>query len=89
MLNINPLGSVNNPYQKNTDAKPQVRPETQQQEKDKLEISSQAKQMQQSGDIETARSDRIEELKNEVRSGNYKFDAQESAQKFLDFWSGK
>ncbi|MFD2705633.1 flagellar biosynthesis anti-sigma factor FlgM [Salibacterium lacus] len=89
MLNINPLGSVNNPYQKQADAQRQGKPETQQQEQDKVEISSQAKQMQQSGDIETARSERIEELKNDVRSGNYKFDAQESAQKFLDFWSGK
>ncbi|SFL84501.1 flagellar biosynthesis anti-sigma factor FlgM [Salibacterium qingdaonense] len=88
-MNINPLGSVNNPYQKQADAQPQGKPETQQQEKDKVEISNQAKQMQQSGDIETARSERIEELKNEVRSGSYKFDAQESAQKFLDFWSGK
>ncbi|MGY4688912.1 flagellar biosynthesis anti-sigma factor FlgM [Salibacterium sp. K-3] len=88
-MNINPLGSVNNPYQKQADVQRQAKTETPQHEKDKVEISNEAKQMQQSGDIESARSERIEELKNEVRSGNYQFDAQESARKFLDFWSGK
>lgn len=88
-VNINPLGPVNNPYQKQAESQRHAKSETPQQEQDKLEISNQAKQMQQDNDIEQSRQEKIDALKAKVESGEYKMDSQETAQKFTDFWMGK
>ncbi|MFZ4451066.1 flagellar biosynthesis anti-sigma factor FlgM [Salibacterium aidingense] len=88
-MKINPLGPLNNPYQKQTEAQRPAKQENQQQEKDKVEISDQAKHMQQGNDIEASRQEKIDQLKHQVQSGEYEFDPQEAARKFAEFWSGK
>ncbi|WP_185819870.1 flagellar biosynthesis anti-sigma factor FlgM [Salibacterium salarium] len=88
-MNINSLGPVNNPYQKQADSQRSAQAEPPQQDQDKVEISNQAKQMHQGSEIEQSRQEKIDALKNKVESGEYKMDLQETAQKFTDFWRGK
>lgn len=54
---------------------------------DQIEISSQAKQLQESGNSSTKRSERVQEIKQAVDSGEYKVNPDKIAQKMISFWS--
>ncbi|WP_199256783.1 flagellar biosynthesis anti-sigma factor FlgM [Alteribacillus sp. YIM 98480] len=87
-MKINPLGPMNNPYNKQTAPQRADKTDSPNNGRDKVEISSTAKQMQQ-GEIDTARQEKIDALKQKVESGTYQVDPKEAAKKFIDFWSGK
>ncbi len=54
---------------------------------DQLNISSEAKKMQESQQLETKRSERVEELKQMVEQDTYQVNHEQLAQKMVDFWS--
>ncbi|SEH40078.1 anti-sigma-28 factor, FlgM family [Halobacillus karajensis] len=74
-----------NPYQKQIHK--QAEAGLKKQPEDKVEISETAKQMQQSGKSESARAKLIEQVKEDVVTGNYRVDSKAAAKKMLDFWS--
>lgn len=76
--NFNPY---KNQIQKQADYKKGVGKE------DQLEISSQAKQLQESKNPNAKRSERIQEIKQAVDSGEYKVDPEKTAQKMISFWT--
>ncbi|MFB5661006.1 flagellar biosynthesis anti-sigma factor FlgM [Alteribacillus sp. HJP-4] len=88
-MKINPLGPLNNPYQKQADKQSVEKSGSAQQGRDKVEISEQAKQMQQGTSIDSARQEKIDALKEQVEAGTYEMNPQKTAQKFYDFWTGK
>ncbi|KWW20849.1 MULTISPECIES: flagellar biosynthesis anti-sigma factor FlgM [Bacillaceae] len=54
--------------------------------KDKVEISSAAKEMQQLSPIPAARQAKVDELKKQVENGTYKLNAQATAKGLIDFY---
>lgn len=67
--------------QQQTDPKKKVNRE------DQLDISSAAKQLQESKKANTQRAEYVQNIKNEVKSGQYVVDNEKVAQKMIDFWS--
>lgn len=57
--------------------------------KDKVEISSKAKQMQENIKAQEARQERVEEIKQQVDSGEYQVDAQQTAKKMVNFFENR
>ncbi|NBJ69595.1 MULTISPECIES: flagellar biosynthesis anti-sigma factor FlgM [Clostridia] len=57
--------------------------------KDQLEISSEAKQLHKGHKENKARTAHIERLKAMIESGDYKVSYDQTAQKMIDFFSGK
>lgn len=55
---------------------------------DKIEISSKAKEMQVSSAYATERANKVERLKEDIQSGNYKVDARKVAQDMLNYYRG-
>lgn len=55
--------------------------------KDKIEISSKAKQMQEMNKAQAARQEQVEQIKNKVDAGEYQVDANKTAEKMIDFWT--
>lgn len=55
--------------------------------KDQVEISPEAKLMQQESKIVADRQEKMEALKEKVQNGEYKVNSQEVARKFYDFWN--
>lgn len=55
--------------------------------KDQLNISDAARQMQKSNGTEAKRTDYINEIKNQVQTGNYEIEPEKIAEKIVDFWS--
>ncbi|MEW5549983.1 flagellar biosynthesis anti-sigma factor FlgM [Peribacillus frigoritolerans] len=53
---------------------------------DKVEISSAAKEMQQSSPILAARQAKVDKLKIQVEKGNYKLNAKATAKGLIDFY---
>jgi len=56
---------------------------------DQIEISSEAKQLQENEKANESRLAHVQEIKQAVQSGNYKIDAEKTAEKMIDFFSGK
>lgn len=54
---------------------------------DQLNISAEAKKMQQNQFHELKRSEYVEEIKDKVQSGEYKVDSEKTAQKMINFLS--
>lgn len=88
-MKINPLGPLNNPYQKQAGSERLEKLNPSKQNRDKVEISNEAKKMQQGNNIDAARQEKIDALKKKVESGTYHVDPEKTAKKFHDFWSGK
>lgn len=84
-MKVNPYGKVQNIYRKQIE-KQQTKSDVVK-KKDKLEISTEAKLMQQETRIEFERKEKVEALKEKVQSGEYKVNAQEVAKKFYEFWN--
>ncbi|MBP1971173.1 negative regulator of flagellin synthesis FlgM [Virgibacillus natechei] len=87
-MKINGPNQTNfNPYknqmQKQADYKNEVN------KKDQIEISSQAKQLQENEKPHVQRASYVQEIKNAVESGEYKVNPERTAEKMIDFWSKK
>lgn len=54
---------------------------------DQLDISSEAKHLQETKLKNKQRAEYVQEIKNAVKSGAYKVDNEKVAQKMIDFWS--
>nr|WP_289037056.1 flagellar biosynthesis anti-sigma factor FlgM [uncultured Allobacillus sp.] len=88
-MKINPL---NNP--KINAYKPQVQQQQQQtqsknQATDKVQISEEAKQLQQFNPIVEVRQEKVENLKQEIQKGTYQLDPKQTAEKMVEFWNGR
>ncbi|HLR08874.1 MAG TPA: flagellar biosynthesis anti-sigma factor FlgM [Bacillota bacterium] len=57
--------------------------------KDRLEISEQAKQMQESDKPEAERKAYVQNIKHAVESGKYQINVEKTAEKMLAFWSNR
>ncbi|MFD1020299.1 flagellar biosynthesis anti-sigma factor FlgM [Thalassobacillus hwangdonensis] len=74
-----------NPYQKQLNNQTELKKGAGNQ--DRIEISSQAKQMQEGAKVDPARQNYVNQIKQSVDNGEYKVDAQATAKKMIDFWS--
>lgn len=85
-MKVNPFNSVQqNPYRKQVERQEKAYEVSA--KRDKIEISNIAKELQQSNKIDASRQEKIEQLKEQIDSGNYKVDARAVAQKFYDYWN--
>ncbi|MDG5786677.1 flagellar biosynthesis anti-sigma factor FlgM [Evansella sp. AB-P1] len=84
-MKINPMHSVN-AYRKQQDVTTQKTTEPTKKQ-DQLQISSEAKKMQESSQLSADRQEKISKLKADIDQGKYKVNANEVARKFYDFWS--
>lgn len=85
-VKINPFGPLNNnPYRKQMEKQESI--QDIKQKRDKLEISQEAKVMQQASRIDEARQEKVKALKAKVEAGEYKVDPQAVANKFYEFWN--
>lgn len=75
-----------NPYKANELNVPKSVKTTQAQT-DKLEISSQAKQLSEISSYTTDRNERIQEIKAQIDAGTYKIDSQEIAKNLLSYYN--
>lgn len=70
--------------------KPQLRPVKQPEQgasfADKIEISSAAKEMQVTADYNTERAVRVQQLKADIQSGEYKVNARQVAEDMLKYY---
>lgn len=57
------------------------------QQKDELNISTEAKKLQKNTQYEVERSQYVDEIKQLVQSGEYKVEHDKMAQKMIDFWT--
>lgn len=88
-MKINHIGLSNiNPYNRNTNISNK---ENQNQNKttDKIEISTAAKEMQQTSKIVTERQEKVAGLKMQVDNGSYKVDPKEIAKSVYQFYFKK
>lgn len=85
MMKINPFSNMQNIYRKQLE-KSQPGGEVTK-KKDQLEISTEAKKMQQESKIVTDRKEKIEALKGKIENGEYKVNSEEVARKFYEFWN--
>jgi negative regulator of flagellin synthesis FlgM len=86
-VKINPFGTQGiNPYKKQMNKVDQAGRMVNKQ-KDKVEISTTAKEMQQVSQLATQRQAKVDELKLQVENGTYKMDSKETAKGILQFYS--
>ena len=75
-----------NPYKANQlkieKAEPKVKAQT-----DKLEISSEAKQLSGIPSYSVERNERIQEIKSQIEAGTYKVDPETIAQNLIDYYN--
>ncbi|AUJ23289.1 MULTISPECIES: flagellar biosynthesis anti-sigma factor FlgM [Virgibacillus] len=57
--------------------------------KDQLEISNEAKQLHEDNRENKTRTAKIDRLKEMIESGEYKMNYDQTAQKLIDFFTGK
>jgi len=74
-----------NPYKNHLKAQENINKEAV--KKDQLEISTQAKQLQETEKPHPKRASYVQEIKNAYDSGEYKVDINQTAQKMIDFWT--
>lgn len=83
-MKINNLQGMNiNPYKKQAEKYEQIQSSNR---KDKIEISSEAKQLQKLGTFEAERKEKVEAIKKQVESGNYEINPRKIAEKMYSFW---
>lgn len=81
--NVGPTGL--NPYKKNLNKLDEVKQSSFQ--KDKLEISSTAKELQHSSQLVTQRQERVEAIKVSVENGTYNVNPKDTAKSIINFYS--
>ncbi|WP_067727092.1 flagellar biosynthesis anti-sigma factor FlgM [Oceanobacillus damuensis] len=74
-----------NPYKQQIQKQTEVKKDIQ--SKDQIEISSQAKQLQENEKVSEERAAYVQEIKQAVDSGEYSVNPEKTAQKMLEFWS--
>ena len=74
-----------NPYKANQLKAEQAEQQTKM-KTDKLEISSEAKQLSEKSSITIERNERVQQLKAQVESGNYKVDADQLAANLVKYF---
>ena len=85
-MKINGVGSVGvNPYNLQANKLDNVKFSTKV-KADKLEISSEAKEMQQGSTIPAERQAKVEQLKLEVENGTYALDPKSTAQGIINYY---
>lgn len=75
------FNAYKNQIQQHLDMKKSAKPQ------DQLQISSQAKQLQENTKVNAKREAYVQEIKNRVESGEYAINFEKTAQKMIDFWS--
>ncbi|WP_078543844.1 flagellar biosynthesis anti-sigma factor FlgM [Litchfieldia alkalitelluris] len=73
-----------NPYKKQMNKMAPLEKKAQQ---DRLEISNEAKQLQEKSPITQEREEKVEALKHQVQSGTYTVDAKKVAKSVLDYYN--
>ncbi|WP_456273246.1 flagellar biosynthesis anti-sigma factor FlgM [Bacillus sp. AK031] len=87
-MKINNIGASGvNPYKKQLNKLDQLS-KPGQPKADKVEISTSAKEMQESLRIPKERQAKVDELKISVENGNYRVNSQEVAKSILKFYKG-
>jgi negative regulator of flagellin synthesis FlgM len=85
-MKINNVGMAGvNPYNLQANKTGNIK-ESKVKSSDKVEISSAAKEMQQSSPILAERQAKVDELKIQVEEGNYKLNAKATAKGLIDFY---
>lgn len=85
-MEINGVGSVRvNPYNLQANKQDHVK-YLYKSNRDKLEISSEAKEMQQGSTIPAERQAKVEELKLQVENGTYSLNPKATAKGIIDFY---
>ncbi|MCL7746742.1 flagellar biosynthesis anti-sigma factor FlgM [Halalkalibacter alkaliphilus] len=85
-MKINPYNSIHqNPYRKQIEKNDKAAGVSA--KRDKLEISSEALQMQKGTKIEQERAEKVKALKQKIDAGEYKVDAKAVANKFYEYWN--
>jgi negative regulator of flagellin synthesis FlgM len=80
-----PTGSpIVNPYQKQQQLK--ASQQKAKSGKDQVQISSQAKALLQKNAEELSRQERIDQLKQQIKSGEYQVDSRKVAERIYEFW---
>ncbi|MBU8881179.1 flagellar biosynthesis anti-sigma factor FlgM [Bacillus sp. FJAT-29790] len=86
-MKINNIGRVGmNPYNKQLEKMEKVANTS---KKDKIEISTEALELQKGNPIEAQRQKIVEELKDKVKSGEYEIEPAKVAEKMYSFWNDK
>lgn len=86
-MKINNYGTNGiNPYRQQQLNKINHTEQTSQNKKDKVEISAEAKDLQQLSSLESERKAKIDELKSKIEDGTYKIDSKRIAQNILKFY---
>ncbi|WP_217588510.1 flagellar biosynthesis anti-sigma factor FlgM [Lentibacillus saliphilus] len=80
-----PNQSQFNPYHRQIHK--QTEPEKGSEQKDHIEISNKAKQLQEHEQVDSKRAAYVEEIKQAVESGDYQMNAAKTVEKMLAFWS--
>ncbi|MEC2077882.1 flagellar biosynthesis anti-sigma factor FlgM [Metabacillus fastidiosus] len=85
-MKINNIGSTNgvNPYKRQLDKNESIAKASSQ--KDKVEISTAAKDLQQTSGLTKARQEKINAIKEQIENGIYKIDAEAIAKGLLKFY---
>lgn len=82
-MKINNVGKLNlNPYQKQMDKQAELKKASVKQ--DKIEISAAAKEMLKGDKISAERGEKVNTLKEQVQSGDYKVNPEAVAKKMLE-----
>ncbi|MBM7551436.1 flagellar biosynthesis anti-sigma factor FlgM [Thalassobacillus pellis] len=87
-MKINGTNQSNfNPYQKPVNKQAEVKKAVLQE--DNIQISSQAKQLQESTKVQAEREKKVAELKQAIDNGSYKVDSEAAAKKMIEFWNNR
>ncbi|WP_071393505.1 flagellar biosynthesis anti-sigma factor FlgM [Bacillus tuaregi] len=85
-MKINNFRPMNvNPYNKQMDKVGKLQAQGAGQ-KDKIEISKEALEMQITNQYDVERQQKVDELKNKIESGEYKVNPRELASKMYSYW---
>lgn len=83
-MKINHLNRLNvNPYNKSVEKMDQAQKAG---KKDKIEISTEALELQKLGSFEIERQEKVDAIRKEVQSGQYEIDAKSIASKMYSYW---
>ena len=80
-----PNHSKFNPYQQQMNKQAEVQ-KGKQVKSDQLQISDQAKKMQENQNVQPEREARVNEIKQAVEDGSYEIAPKQTAEKLLNFW---
>ncbi|MGM9929672.1 MAG: flagellar biosynthesis anti-sigma factor FlgM [Bacillus sp. (in: firmicutes)] len=88
-MKINHVGTSGvNPYKSNLNKVAQLK-NAASRSKDKIEISTTAKELQHSSQLVAQRQAKVEEIKLSLENGTYSVDLKETAKSMIDFYTKK